>query len=66
MSHLEPNVFDEAVNAWIEHCKLGDTAPQQPSLTDSSVDETGIVTLRNNEGFLARYSSKMKRILTNL
>jgi pectate lyase len=66
MSHLQPEVFKEAVNAWIEHCELSDSKPQQPSWADSSIDETGMVTLRNNEGFLARYSSTMKRILTNL
>jgi hypothetical protein len=66
MSHLKPDVFNEAVDAWFEHCKIQEVEPQQPSLSESSMDDTGMVTLRNRNGFLARYSSHMKRILTNL
>ncbi|MDB9528775.1 hypothetical protein PN498_22475 [Oscillatoria sp. CS-180] len=66
MSNLETNVFNEAVDAWFQHCEISNIVPQQPSLEDSSVDDLGMVTLRNSEGFLARYSSKRKRIVTNL
>ena len=66
MSQLASDVFSEAVDAWLQHCEIHDLAPRQPSLAESSMDERGIITLRNSEGFLAQYSSSMKRILTNL
>jgi|GEM_PF-3039898 len=66
MSHLEPDLFNEAVDAWLEHCAIRQVTPQQPTLAESSLNETDIVTLRNHDGFLAQYSSHMKRILTNL
>jgi hypothetical protein len=66
MPKLEADVFHEAVEAWLHHCELRMIAPQQPSLAESEIDDVGIVILRNEHGFLARYSTQRKRITTNL
>jgi hypothetical protein len=66
MPKLEAEVFNEAVDAWLHHCELRLIEPKQPDFAESSIDDVGIVTLRNQEGFLARYSTQRKRIMTNL
>ena len=66
MSEIDPNVFQEAVTAWLEHCEVQDIVPQQPSLQASEKTDTGFINLRSDDGFLARYSPQRKRILTNL
>jgi hypothetical protein len=66
MTALSPETFHEAVDAWLNYCRRIGKSPQQPSLEHSSIDYFGIVTLRNADGFIARYSSRRKRLLTNV